>query len=1120
MPDTNPKQTLDTDASTFRLHRLESAWLAWHAGKEPPSWQHHLPADDEPCSPNLIFSLLALDIERRIQAGLPALLAERYFEHPRLQRDDARLDDARQLELIQGEYLLRLQQGERPRRAEYEAEYPRHLEALCEMKPRSQCSQCHKILVVEETFQTPLCPDCGCESSLLLTAPPFVAPATSPIPATADLDPRKYQLLETLGKGGMGEVYRSCDPSLGRDLAIKVIKGDHRGHPHVERRFLREARITGSLQHPGIVPIHNLGRLADGRLHYTMRLVRGQTFAEILKQEAGKPERLPYLLSIFEKICQAVAYAHSKRVLHRDLKPSNVMVGKFGEVQVMDWGLAKLLTPEDMIVDSVEPTDVAGTRILTEADTPMDLSRPGSGFGTPAYMPSEQALGEWDAVDERADVFALGSILCELLTREPAYSGTDWEEVYRQAKRGDVTESLERLQQRGAEAALTALCCECLNSNRDARPRDAGVVAKRVSEYLSEVQERLQQAEIERAEAQLKVREVRRRRRLLAALVVVLLAGGGVSTWLAVRATASAEAERKAKEAEASQRKKAEDSEAEIKAVLAFFQEKVLAAGRPEDQEGGLGKDVKLRDAVDKAEKDIADSFKDRSQVEAAIRNTLGNTYLYLGEHLQAIEQHGRALALREAKRGLDHSDTLDSRNNLAAAYLEAGRIDEAIRLHEQNLKMSEAKLGPDHPDMLNYCNNLANAYREGGRIADAIRLHEKTLQQRENKLGPDHPDTLTSRNNLAWAYYEAGRLAEAISLNEQNLKLFEAKLGPFHQNTLVSRNNLATAYETVGRTKEAIRLLEENLKQQEARLGPNHPDTLTTRTSLATAYWSTGRTSEAIPLHEQTLKQREAKLGADHPATLLSQNNLAAAYLSAGRTAEAIRLFDQNLKQRQAKFGPDHPDTLWSMGNLGQAYLVAGRLMDAIRLLEDALQRARKNSKEFPAQLIWIPGVLAETYDRDGQFAKAEAIYRDFLEQARRQFGSDDPRTAEMLAGLSFNQLCQHKFNDAERLLRDCLKIWEAKQLDNWLTFNVRSLLGSALLGQKKYAEAEPLLLQGYDGMKAREAKIRPRSKVCLTEALERLVQLYEAVDKKDEAVKWRKQLEERKAARNKPKS
>jgi serine/threonine-protein kinase len=542
MPDTDPLDTLDTNASAIRLERFEAAWLAWRPGQPAPSWRDHLPAEGQPCSPDLIFSLVRRDIECRVKAGLPALLTERYFEHPRLQQTDARLEAEQHVGLIRREYRQRWESGQRAQRADFESAFPQHAAALSDLKPLSRCRQCGKTFPVDETWPAVDCPDCEGGPSVTGDSPPYVASATQSVAAPTDLDLRDYQLMEQLGRGGMGEVYRCNDPALGRDLAIKVMKAALRHDPAIERRFLREARITGSLQHPGIVAVHNLGRLADGRLHYTMRLVRGRTFADILKEDAGKPERLPALLGIFENICQAVAYAHSKRVIHRDLKPANVMVGRFGEVQVMDWGLAKLLSPDGGTAAPEETIDAATTRIATEsADTPADLSRMGSGMGTPAYMPPEQALGEWDTVDERADVFALGSILCEMLTGQPAYSGGDGDERLRRARRGDMTEALVRLAQCGADATLVELCRECLALERRDRPRDAGAVAKRIGEYQAEVQDRLRRAELERVAAETRAKEekartaaerrARRRTLALAAAMLVLVAGGGGGFW-------------------------------------------------------------------------------------------------------------------------------------------------------------------------------------------------------------------------------------------------------------------------------------------------------------------------------------------------------------------------------------------------------------------------------------------------------------------------------------------------------------------------------------------------------------------------------------------------------------
>ena len=156
----------------------------------------------------------------------------------------------------------------------------------------------------------------------------------------------RYQILGEIARGGMGAVLKGRDPDLGRDLAIKILLDRHRGRADLIERFVEEAQICGQLQHPGVVPVYELGRLLDRRPFFAMKLVKGQTLAALLARRSSPADELPRFLAIFEAVCQTVAYAHARGVIHRDLKPSNVMVGSFGEVQVMDWGLAKVL-PRD-----------------------------------------------------------------------------------------------------------------------------------------------------------------------------------------------------------------------------------------------------------------------------------------------------------------------------------------------------------------------------------------------------------------------------------------------------------------------------------------------------------------------------------------------------------------------------------------------------------------------------------------------------------------------------------------------------------------------------------------------------------------------------------------------------
>jgi serine/threonine-protein kinase len=357
--------------------------------------------------------------------------------------------------------------------------------------------------------------------------PPVHRPSSPEMPATADRAAR-LRLLGEIARGGMGAVLKGRDEDLGRDLAIKVLLERHRDDPDLVRRFIEEAQIGGQLQHPGIVPIYELGTFADRRPYFAMKLVKGQTLAALLAGRSAPREGLPTFLGIFEQICQTVAYAHARGVIHRDLKPSNVMVGGFGEVQVMDWGLAKVLprggAADDAAAGRHPDQDTVIATARSDGDSAVALSRAGSVLGTPSYMAPEQARGEVHEVDERADVFALGSILAEVLTGSPGFTGRSSAEIQRKAARADTADALARLEASGADAELVALARACLAAEPSNRPRDAGAVRDRVTAYLSGVQERLRAAEIDRARAEARAAEERRRRRLQLGLAASLLA--------------------------------------------------------------------------------------------------------------------------------------------------------------------------------------------------------------------------------------------------------------------------------------------------------------------------------------------------------------------------------------------------------------------------------------------------------------------------------------------------------------------------------------------------------------------------------------------------------------------
>lgn len=344
----------------------------------------------------------------------------------------------------------------------------------------------------------------------------------------------RYAIVREVGRGGMGVVLEADDPDLGRHLAIKVLLEQHQHDAGLVRRFLDEARICGQLQHPGIVPVHEIGWLPDRRPFFTMKLIQGQTLASLLQARTHPADDLPRFLAVFEQVCLTMAYAHAHRIIHRDLKPSNIMVGSFGEVQVMDWGLAKVLNP-------VGPAFQPDTRIESQAKKPdphgdAATSLAGTVVGTPGFMAPEQARGDSEAIDARCDVFGLGAILCVILTGKPPYDGATHPQVYRQAVEADLRDAYARLDRCAADAELVQVARRCLAANPSERPSDAGIVALAITEYRASVAERLHEAEMERAAAEAKARGERKARRLTLALATATLAllclGIGAWFWL------------------------------------------------------------------------------------------------------------------------------------------------------------------------------------------------------------------------------------------------------------------------------------------------------------------------------------------------------------------------------------------------------------------------------------------------------------------------------------------------------------------------------------------------------------------------------------------------------------
>jgi tetratricopeptide (TPR) repeat protein/tRNA A-37 threonylcarbamoyl transferase component Bud32 len=686
-------------------------------------------------------------------------------------------------------------------------------------------------------------------------------------------------------QGGLGEVLAAHQEELDRTVALKRIRPD-RLHDAARRRFLREAAITARLQHPGIVPIYGLGHDPDGPF-YTMPFIEGQTLQEAINafhgdEASGRdPGRrgLAFhgLLQRFIAVCNTMAYAHDQGVIHRDLKPSNIMLGPYGETLVMDWGLAKRLGADD----SGESEGDA----LSTSPWPDALTATGAVMGTPHYMSPEQARGEVEWLDERCDVFALGSILCEILTGRPAYTGRSPEEIGRRAERADLSEARARLDSCGADADLIALAHDCLAVGLNDRARDAGVVSSRLSAYTESLQERIRQAELGRAaeqaraeearrtaaEAEAKALAERRARRLTAALAASVLALTAVGiagfSWTA--------------------RQRRERVERGGVLVAKAEAEYLQALRDPESAPGAWQRvggildqaEEFLRGATDLGMNTRITSLRDRARVEAERSDGARRRAERLSElaenywdgDLNRYDRPEEVVRLLRSALEIRPKDHL-AHNNLGLALRAKGDVDGAIAAHREAIRLK--------PGETLYHTDLGRALGAKGDVDGSIAAHREAI-----RLNPEDPDCHDDLGDALWA---KGDTDGAIAAYREAIRL--KPHSPFYHNNLGyglrRKGDLAGA---TAASREAIRL---------------KPDYADAHRNLGLTLEAKGDSDGAIAEYREAIRLK--------PGEALYHNNLGGALRAKRDLGGAIT------EHREAiRLKPDFPD---AHNNLGRA--------------------------------------------------------------------------------------------------------------------------------------------------------------------------------------------------------
>jgi tetratricopeptide (TPR) repeat protein len=1057
----------DWQACEAAIRRFEAAWQ-----NGPPEIAAFLP-NAEPQRSAALAELIQVDLEFRLKRGERARVESYLQQFPELTADRAAL-----LDLVRAERALRCASELSLDQREYGSRFPDLAAELNE-------------------------PTVGPDAETNRGGPRPNRLAAESLPAIAG-----FEILEELGRGGMGVVYLARQTALQRLVAVKMLRG---GAVDAEQRarFRTEMEAAARLKHPHIVQIHEVGEHA-GQPYCVLEYVGGGNLQQAL---AGTPQAADVAARIIQQLALAVQHAHEQGIVHRDLKPANVLLEAEVGSRTSEVGGREEVTPDSCLL--TPGFKIADFGLARQLEVNAAHTQTGDIVGTPAYMAPEQAAGQSKACGPATDVYSLGVILYELLTGRPPFQGASLLETLEQVRSQEPVPPRALVPRTPRD--LNTICLKCLHKEPALRYSTAAALAADLAAFAEG--RPIAARPVGLVERSWKAA---RRRPLVAGLTaaVVVVAAAGLTagiyqygqTTAALAATAKAltneKAERLAKEVALV---KTEESLADIKAFSQFVVEDIVSAAKPLGKDGGLGIDATIREALDAASKNLPQRFAGQPRAEAIARLDLGETYRAIGEPAQALVHFQEAVRLRRQLVGSDHAATMEAEDRLGSALRAQGKVKEAIALHEELLARCErvkgvdsqsalavlysliqdldedgrddeallrsqhlvertlAQRGPDHEATLKFQHQRASLLSSIGRWREALPLLEQVVATRTRLLGPEDPQTLTSLGNLAMIYRKQGRTAEALERYENNLRLTNAKLGPEHPRTLTAKAGVAQMYAQAGRHDEAIDLALEAHQTAQAKLGPTHPDALDVAGVLADAYEDADRLDDAVPLWEEIYRLRKQASGADHPSTLAAQSNLSSAYRQSSRAGDALKLAAESLNGLRKKLPPTHPKIVWALNNLGLAYKEAGQPDKALPLYQEVVASLTERYGPTSANTLTARNNLGGALLNLDRTDEAVQLSEETLKLCEQKLGPDDPTTLIVTHNLAIVYQNAGRDADAERLFR---RAYEGRQVrfgaDHGDTLQSQYRLAGIYLLRKNLDQAEPLLRDCQQRLKA----------------------------------------------------